>query len=80
MIHDGHRDHEGINGLPRGMKIYPIQFNGLPYYENLQIDHIFDTLHIEKNVTETLWRLFELRSEKEKNVKFANTFNKETMQ
>ena len=54
MIHDVHRDHEGINGLPRGMKIYPIQFNRFPYYEHLQIAHLFDTMHIGKNVTETL--------------------------
>ena len=55
MIHYGHRDHEGINGLPRGMKSYPIQFNRLPYYEHLQIAHFFDTMHIGKNVTKTLW-------------------------
>ena len=66
MIHDGCRDHEGINGLPRGMKSYPKQFNRFSYYEHLQIAHMFDTMHIKKNVTETLWILLELRSDKEK--------------
>ena len=55
MIHDGRHDHEGINGIPRGMKIYPKQFSRFPYYDHLQIDHMFDTMHIKKNVTETLW-------------------------
>ena len=32
---------------------------------------MFDTMHIGKNVTETLWRLLELRSDKEKIVKFC---------
>ena len=41
-----------------------------PYYEHLQIAHLFDTMHIGlKNVTETLWRLLELRREKDKVVK-----------
>ena len=51
------------------MKSYPIQFSRLPYCEHLQIAHLFDTMHIEKNVTETLWRLLELRREKDKIVK-----------
>ena len=51
------------------MKIYPIQFSRFPYYEHLQIAHLFDTMHIGKNVTETLWRLLDLRSEKDKIVK-----------
>ena len=54
MIHDCQCDHEGINGLPRGMKSYPKQFSGLTYYEHLQIAHMFDTMNIEKNVPETL--------------------------
>ena len=68
-IHDVHHDHEGINGLPRGMKSYHIQFSRLPYYEHLQIAHLFDTFYIGKNVIETLWRLLELRSEKDKILK-----------
>ena len=55
MIHDGRRDHEDINGLPRGMKIYPKQFSRLSYYDHLQISHLFDIMHIRKNVSETLW-------------------------
>ena len=69
MIHDVLRDHEGINGLPRAMKNYPKQFSRFPYYEHLQIAHLFETIHIGKNVTETLWRLLELRREKDKVVK-----------
>ena len=51
------------------MKSYPIKFSRFPYYEHLQIAHLFDTMHIGKNVTETLWRLLELRREKDKIVK-----------
>ena len=51
------------------MKSYPIQFSRFPYYEHLQIAHLFDTMHIGKNVTETLWWLLELRREKDKVVK-----------
>ena len=51
MIHEG-RHHEGINnGLPRGMKCYTTQFMRFPYYEDLKISHLFDTMHIKKNVT-----------------------------
>ena len=51
------------------MKSYPIQFSRLPNYEHLQIAHLFNTMHIGKNVTETLWRLLEIRREKDKVVK-----------
>ena len=68
-IHDVHRDHEGSNGLPWGMKSYPIQFSRFPYYEHLQITHLFDTMYIGKNVIETSWWLLELRREKDKVVK-----------
>ena len=51
------------------MKSYPIQFSRFPYYEHLQIAHLFDTMHIGKNVTETLWQLLDLRREKYKVVK-----------
>ena len=53
------------------MKSYPKQFNRFPYYEHLQIAHMFDTMHIIKNVTETLWRILDGRSENEKNVKIC---------
>jgi hypothetical protein len=56
MLHDKGRHHEGVNnGLPRGMKCYPTQFMRLPYYEEIKIAHLFDTLPIRKNVIETLW-------------------------
>ena len=72
MIHDGHRDHEGINGLPQGMKSYPKQFSGFSFYEHLKIVDIFYTMHIVKNVVETLWQILDGRTEKEKNVKICN--------
>ena len=71
MIHDG-RDHEGVNGIPRGMKIYPKQFSRFPYYEHLQIVHLFDTIYIRKNATETLWQILDGRSDKEKIVKICS--------
>ena len=55
MLHEGHH-HEGINnGLPQGIKCYPTQFMRFPYYEEIKIAHLFDTIHIGKNVTESLW-------------------------
>ena len=57
---------DGMNGLPRGMKIYPIQFNRLPYYEHLQIDHLFNIMHIGKNVIEMIWRILDGRTNKDK--------------
>ena len=35
---------QGINNevLPRGMKSYLEQFNRLPYYEHIEIVHLFD--------------------------------------
>jgi len=54
------------------MKSYPKQFSRLPYYEQLQIVHLFDTMHIGKNVAETLWRILDGRRDKEKNVKICN--------
>ena len=51
------------------MKSYPIQFSRYPYYEHLQIAHMFDIMHIGKSVTEKLWLLLELRTEKYKIVK-----------
>ena len=53
------------------MKIYPIQFNWFPYYEHRKIAHLFDTMHIGKNVTKTLWRIVYERSDKEKLVKIC---------
>lgn len=45
MLHEGY---QGINGLPQGMKSYPLQISRLPYHENLQFVHLFDTMHIKK--------------------------------
>ena len=71
-MHDGRNHHEGINnGLPRGMKSYPAQFMRLPYYEELKIAHLFDTMHIRKNVTETLWKIINGRRDKDKIVKIC---------
>ena len=53
------------------MKSYPIQFSRSPYYEHLQIARFFDTMHIGKNVTKTLWRILDGRSDKEKIVKIC---------
>ena len=54
MLQQGRR-HEDINdGIPRGMKCYPTQFMRFPYYEEEKITHLFDTMHIGKNVIETL--------------------------
>ena len=56
MLHEGRNHHEGINnGLSRGMECYPAQFMRFPYYGKLKIAHLFDTMHIGKNVIETLW-------------------------
>ena len=70
MVHEGHD--QGFNGLPQGMKSYPKQFNRFPYYEYLKIVHLFDTMHIGKNVAETLWRILDGRSNKEKIVKICS--------
>ena len=54
------------------MRSYPKKFSRLSYYENLQISHLIDTMHIRKNVVETLWRILYLRSGKEKIVNICN--------
>ena len=41
------------------------------YYEELKIAHLFDTMHIWKNVTETLWQIIDGRREKDKIVKIC---------
>ena len=48
------------------MKSYPMQFNRFPYYEHLQIVHLFDIMHIRKNITELLWRILDGRIDKER--------------
>ena len=54
------------------MKCYPTQFMRFLYYKDLKIVHLFDTMHIRKNVTETLWRIIDGRRDKEKIVKICN--------
>ena len=69
-------DREGRQGstdnLPKGLKSYPRQFSRLPYYEHLQIVHLFDSMHIGKNIIETLWKILDGRRDKEKIVKICN--------
>jgi hypothetical protein len=55
-----------MNGLPRGMKSYLMQFNRFPYYEHLQIVNLFDTMHIGKNITKLLWRILDGMNDKER--------------
>ena len=70
---DDREGHQGnTNNLPKGLKSYPRQFSRFPYYEHLQIVHLFDTMHIGKNIIETLWKILYGRHDKEKIVKFFN--------
>ena len=50
----------------------PTQFNRLPYYKDLSIMHLFDAMHIGKNVIETLWKILDGRHDKENLVKTCN--------
>ena len=59
---------KALMGFHEEWKVILFNSAGCPT-ENLQIAHLFDTLHIGKNVTETLWKLLELRREKDKVVK-----------
>ena len=61
-----------MNGIAQGMKSYPIQFSRLPYYEHLQIAHLFDAMHIGKNVKTMIWRTLDRSSGKDKIGKFCN--------
>ncbi len=47
------------------MKTYLMQFNRFPYYEHLKIVHLFDTMHIGKNIKKLLWRILYGRNDKE---------------
>ena len=57
---------QGMNGIPQGMKSYPIQLSRFPYYEHLQIAHLFDTMHIGKNVIEMIWQILDGKTDKDK--------------
>ena len=51
---DACEGHQGINDqLLKGLKIYPTQFTRFLYYKKLPIVHLFDPMHIGKNVTGT---------------------------
>ena len=54
------------------MKIYLEKFNRLAYYQHLEIVHLFDTMHIENNVKETLWKILDGRRDKDKIFKIRN--------
>ena len=61
---------QGINDqLPKGLKIYPMQFTRLSYYEKLLTVHLFDPMHIGKNVVETLWKILDGSRDKDQIVK-----------
>ena len=61
---------QGINDqFPKGLKIYPTQFTRFPYYKKLSIVHLFDPMHIGKNVIETLWKILDGRRDKDQIVK-----------
>jgi hypothetical protein len=54
MLHQCRLREGSNNWLPRGMKCYPTQFMRFAYYKDLKIVRFFDTMHIGKNVIETL--------------------------
>jgi hypothetical protein len=43
-----------------------MKFSRLPYYEHLQIVHLFDTMHIGKNITKLLWGILDGKIDKER--------------
>ena len=49
--------------------MYPTLFTRLPYYKQLPIVHLFDPMHIGKNVMETLWKILDARRDKDQIVK-----------
>jgi hypothetical protein len=68
-----HLGHEGINNvLPQGMKSCPTQFMRFPYYQDLKIVHLFDTMDIGNNLTKTLWQIIDSRRDKEKIFKICS--------
>jgi hypothetical protein len=54
------------------MKCYPTQFMMFSYYKDPKIVHLFNAMHIRKNVTETLWRIIDGGRDKEKIIKICN--------
>ena len=57
----------------------PTQFMRFPYYEEIKIAHLFDTMHIGKNVTETLWWMIDGRRDKEKIVKICTNIQESNL-
>ena len=53
------------------MESYPTQFSRLSYYKDLLIVHLFDVIHIEKNVIETLWKMLDGRHDREQIAKIC---------
>jgi hypothetical protein len=72
ILHQCHRHEGSNNGIPRGMKFYPTQFMRFPSYDEIKIVHVFDTIHIGKNVIVTLWKIIDGKRDKEKIVKICN--------
>ena len=67
-----HQGNEGINnGISWGMRCYPTQLMKFPSYEEIKIDLLFDTMHIRKNVTKTLWKMIDGKRDKEKKFKIC---------
>ena len=52
------------------MKSYPTQFSRLRY-KDLPIVHLFDAMHIGKNVTGTLWKMLDGRCDRKKIAKIC---------
>lgn len=77
MEYNRNQDHQGINTdhLPKGLKYYLGEFSRFPYYEQLKIVYLFDTMHIGKNVIYTLWKILDGRHDKEKLVKICSNIH-----
>ena len=70
---DVHEVFRGIDEqLSKGLKSYPRQSSRLSYYKNLPLMHLFDAMHIGKNVIETLWKILDGRRDREKITKICN--------
>jgi len=69
---------KALIGSTRNEKL-SIQISRLLNYEDLYIVHFFYTMHIEKNVTKTLWRILDGRMTKKRLPKFVVTFTKPIM-
>ena len=50
----------------------PKQFSSLPYYAHIKKNHLFDTMHIKKYATKTLWKILDGSIDREKIVMTYN--------